>query len=355
MANQRFIQDSRSYAPDPALAYSTSWPPYDSSSVLAAGADPVNLTLPGPSSDFQFYPSAFGTSPFQLPDTTYPTPPPTGSVAFESTFQHEFFAQPPPVDAPNPFLIDTPKLRSEGVSTNARQSSLAIRSRATSQPQLRTQLSIPSPFPAYRSIQSFPVNLHRNQYASSSSPTDDVQPSIRRLSNDQVNKSASTLSEVIVPTEEESTAFISKLYHILSRPEYSKYLAWNESGDAFLLMNATEFAQQVLPRFFRHSNISSFVRQLRLYGFTRVSTIRLLQLADQSDHPAAADLVAQANASPSFQSASGFAHPLFLRGGKNLLGQLKPRSSRKAKRAASIPKKEEETDGLHALAGSSDS
>lgn len=62
------------------------------------------------------------------------------------------------------------------------------------------------------------------------------------------------------------------------------------------------------------SNISSFVRQLRLYGFTRVSTIRLLQLADQSDHPAAADLVAQANASPSFQSASGFARECFIIG-----------------------------------------
>ena len=206
------LQDSRSYAPDAALAYSTSWPPYDSSSVLTAGTDPVNLTLPGPSSDFQFYPSAFGASPFQLPDTTYPTPPPTGSVAFESTFQHEFFVQPPPVDTPNPFLLDTPKLRSEGVSTNARHSSLAIRSRTTSQPQLRTQLSIPSPFPAYRSIQSFPVNLHRSQHASSSSPIDDVQPSIRRSSNDQLNRSAATLSEVIVPTEEESTAFISKLY-----------------------------------------------------------------------------------------------------------------------------------------------
>jgi hypothetical protein len=128
----------------------------------------------------------------------------------------------------------------------------------------------------------------------------------------------------------------------------------------------------IFTRGFFDSNISSFVRQLRLYGFTRVSTIRLLQLADQSDHPAAADLVAQANASPSFQSASGFARasflicssrqevanhplpdPLFLRGGKNLLGQLKPRSSRKAKRAASTPKKEEDTEDLP-IAGSSE-
>ncbi|QRV94161.1 HSF-type DNA-binding domain protein [Ceratobasidium sp. AG-Ba] len=348
---QGFLQDRRPYPSDPAgLAYSTSWPPYESP-LLPSAPESINLTIPSTSSSFQYYSPTFEPPQFQLQDATYPTPPPTGTVSFEPTFQHEFFPPPPPSDVPNPFLLDGPKPIATTGPSNGRNSSLAIRTRTASQPHLRTQLSMPSPFPAYRSIQSFPVNLPHSRHSSSSSPTDDVPPPIRRQGTDRVSKS--NLSEVIVPTEEESTAFISKLYHILSRPEYSKYLAWNETGDAFLLMNATEFAQQVLPRFFRHSNISSFVRQLRLYGFTRVSTIRLLQLADQSDHPAAADLVAQANASPSFQSASGFAHPLFLRGGKNLLGQLKPRSSRKAKRAASTPKKEDDTEESP-LAGTSE-
>ncbi|KAF8678182.1 heat shock factor [Rhizoctonia solani] len=329
---QGFLQDRRPYPPDTGLGYSTSWPSYETTSLLPSGSDSTNLALPGSSSTFQLYPSSFEPS-FQLPDTTYPTPPPTGAVGFEPNFQQEFFGPPPPADVHSPFMMDAPKPRPIHAPTGVRNNTLAIRSRQ-SQPHLRTQLSIPSPFPAYRSIQSFPVNIPHSRQSSSSSPTDDVPPSIRRHSADRVSKPTPNLSEVIVPTEEESTAFISKLYHILSRPEYSKYLAWNESGDAFLLMNATEFAQQVLPRFFRH---------------------RLLQLADQSDHPAAADLVAQANASPSFQSASGFAHPLFLRGGKNLLGQLKPRSSRKAKRAASTPKKEEGTDELPSLAGPSDS
>ncbi|ELU42456.1 HSF-type DNA-binding domain-containing protein [Rhizoctonia solani AG-1 IA] len=303
-------QDRRPYPPDTGLGYSTSWPSYETTSLLPSGSDSTNLALPGSSSTFQLYPSSFEPS-FQLPDTTYPTPPPTGAVGFEPNFQQEFFGPPPPADVHSPFMMDAPKPRPIHAPTGVRNNTLAIRSRQ-SQPHLRTQLSIPSPFPAYRSIQSFPVNIPHSRQSSSSSPTDDVPPSIRRHSADRVSKPTPNLSEVIVPTEEESTAFISKLYHILSRPEYSKYLAWNESGDAFLLMNATEFAQQVLPRFFRHSNISSFVRQLRLYGFTRVSTIRLLQLADQSDHPAAADLVAQANASPSFQSASGFARVYFL-------------------------------------------
>lgn len=205
------LQDRRPYPSDAGLPYSTSWPSYEAS-LLPTGPDSSNLALPGPSSNFQFYPPTFEASPFQLPDT-YPTPPATtGAVAFEPSFQQEFFAPPPAADVPNPFLLDAPKPRPVGVPTGARNSSLAIRSRASSQPHLRTQLSIPSPFPAYRSIQSFPVNLPNSRHSSSSSPTDDVPPPIRRHSADRVNKPTPNLSEVIVPTEEESTAFISKLY-----------------------------------------------------------------------------------------------------------------------------------------------
>lgn len=74
----------------------------------------------------------------------------------------------------------------------------------------------------------------------------------------------------------EQTAFISKLWHLLTHAEYERYLRWNTAGDAFILTNANEFAIRVLPRFFRHSNVASFIRQLNLYSFSRVSTIRLL-------------------------------------------------------------------------------
>jgi hypothetical protein len=74
----------------------------------------------------------------------------------------------------------------------------------------------------------------------------------------------------------EQTAFISKLWHLLTHAEYERYLRWNTAGDAFILTNGNEFAMKVLPRFYRHSNVASFVRQLHIYSFTRVSTIRLL-------------------------------------------------------------------------------
>jgi hypothetical protein len=132
--------------------------------------------------------------------------------------------------------------------------------------------------------------------------------------------------------ENECTTFISKLYHLLSRPEYSRFLRWNEAGDTFILTNTAEFARLVLPRFFRHSNASSFVRQLNLYGFQRVSAIHILEMADPHGAYTTYDHTGQAR-SETIQ-ASGFTHPNFRRGQRHLLGLLKPRNTRKKKPTA---------------------
>ncbi|KAI8891484.1 winged helix DNA-binding domain-containing protein [Backusella circina FSU 941] len=48
-------------------------------------------------------------------------------------------------------------------------------------------------------------------------------------------------------------------------------ISWNPSGTSFLVCNATRFAQEVLPEHFKHSNFSSFVRQLNMYGFHKIN------------------------------------------------------------------------------------
>ncbi|KAI8097121.1 HSF-type DNA-binding-domain-containing protein [Halteromyces radiatus] len=48
-------------------------------------------------------------------------------------------------------------------------------------------------------------------------------------------------------------------------------ISWNPSGTSFLVCNATRFAQEVLPIHFKHSNFSSFVRQLNMYGFHKIN------------------------------------------------------------------------------------
>jgi len=63
--------------------------------------------------------------------------------------------------------------------------------------------------------------------------------------------------------------FPRRLFEILSF-EDPKILSWNEDGKSFSIHNTSEFTNKVLPRYFRHSKLTSFQRQLNLYGFQRI-------------------------------------------------------------------------------------
>ena len=47
-------------------------------------------------------------------------------------------------------------------------------------------------------------------------------------------------------------------------PLYQHLICWNYNGTSFLIMDQNEFAREVLPRYFKHSNYSSYVRQLNM-------------------------------------------------------------------------------------------
>ena len=45
---------------------------------------------------------------------------------------------------------------------------------------------------------------------------------------------------------------------------------WSPLGDTFVVKNVKIFASTILPQYFKHSNFSSFNRQLNLYGFRKL-------------------------------------------------------------------------------------
>ncbi len=64
--------------------------------------------------------------------------------------------------------------------------------------------------------------------------------------------------------------FLLKLYQILETNEFQHIIEWGENGKFFVVKNMNEFTDKVLPRFFKHNNYSSFVRQVRkdFYNFS---------------------------------------------------------------------------------------
>ena len=37
---------------------------------------------------------------------------------------------------------------------------------------------------------------------------------------------------------------------------------WSDNGDTFVIKNTEKFAKEIIPKWYKHNNISSFVRQL---------------------------------------------------------------------------------------------
>ncbi|KAK1534129.1 HSF-type DNA-binding protein, partial [Colletotrichum costaricense] len=68
------------------------------------------------------------------------------------------------------------------------------------------------------------------------------------------------------------TAFIHKLYSMLEDPSIQHLISWSASAESFVMSPSADFSK-VLAQYFKHTNISSFVRQLNMYGFHKVSDV----------------------------------------------------------------------------------
>ncbi|KAI8999802.1 HSF-type DNA-binding-domain-containing protein [Gaertneriomyces semiglobifer] len=104
----------------------------------------------------------------------------------------------------------------------------------------------------------------------------------------------------------QKTTFIQKLYGLLSDSSHQHLITWSSSGTSFLILNAPQFSNQILPKTFKHNNYTSFVRQLNLYGFHKKN--RSYHRGEEESRDT---------------EPREFCHPRFLRGRTDLLCEIK--------------------------------
>lgn len=114
-----------------------------------------------------------------------------------------------------------------------------------------------------------------------------------------------------------SISFPIKLHNILDQVEadgLSHIIAWQPHGRCFVIHKPKEFADHVMPAYFRQTKLTSFQRQLNLYGFNRITR---------------------------GNDSGGYYHELFLRGKQFLCKQMTRTKVKGTKfKAASSPDQE---------------
>ena len=73
--------------------------------------------------------------------------------------------------------------------------------------------------------------------------------------------------------ENKSESFLSKLHDILSDNNYNNIIHWDNDGKRIIVCDVINLCNVVLPKFYKHRNYSSFVRQLNMYGFHKTKGI----------------------------------------------------------------------------------
>ncbi|KAH6767807.1 heat shock transcription factor A6B [Perilla frutescens var. hirtella] len=64
--------------------------------------------------------------------------------------------------------------------------------------------------------------------------------------------------------------FLTKTFDMVDDLSSDRVVSWSRGGHSFVVWDPHAFSTSVLPRYFKHNNFSSFVRQLNTYGFRKI-------------------------------------------------------------------------------------
>merc|ERR1719296_457695 len=98
--------------------------------------------------------------------------------------------------------------------------------------------------------------------------------SMSRCTSPGVNLISSKMSRCSSPEVsllvKQVPSFLLKLWSIVDNPATDSLVSWSRSGTAFIIKDTSQFTNVLLPFYFKHANLSSFIRQLNMYGFTKL-------------------------------------------------------------------------------------
>ncbi|PRT56978.1 Heat shock transcription factor [Wickerhamiella sorbophila] len=87
-----------------------------------------------------------------------------------------------------------------------------------------------------------------------------------------------------VASSKNRPAFVSKLWKMVNDPKNGEYIRWMPDGKSIQVVNREAFEKNVLPKHFKHSNFSSFVRQLNMYGWHKVQDVNSGSMHSNDEH-----------------------------------------------------------------------